>query len=201
VLSMTVLSMTVLSMTVLSMTVLPLVDHSMGQAKSRFVDVLCPRPSGGRDSRSSADQSFDGFGCPEDDDDDDEVELAASCCRIGSPRGGGYSSAASDDVGLADTQMVVLRDPDGGSSRPAAGSGDGPRDEVGHDSAAPSRRARVARRRLRRLRGPLLQRNPDPASPVWKPSRAVSGLIPGGREIRYEIRLDTKRNIYDALTT
>ena len=95
------------------MTVLPLAgyltphaDDSMGQAKSRFVDVLCPGPPGSRDSRSSADDSFDGFVYQEDDD----VELAASCCRISGGLRGGYSSAASDEVALTDTPMVVLRD-------------------------------------------------------------------------------------------
>jgi len=82
-------------------------DDSMGQTKSRIIGVLCPGPSDGRDSRSSADvQSLDGFGYSEDDD----AELAASCCRIsGAPRQG-YSATAGDDVGLAETQMVVLRD-------------------------------------------------------------------------------------------
>jgi len=81
----------------------------MGQAKSRIVGVLCPGPSNGRDSRSSAEvQSLDGFSYSGDDD----ADLAASCCRI-SGGGGvrtGYAAAAGDDVGLAETQMVVVRD-------------------------------------------------------------------------------------------
>jgi len=100
------------------MTVVPLVavwtrhhhphaDDSMGQAKSRIVGVLCPGPSDGRDSRSSAEvQSLDGFGYSEDED----GESAASCCRISSGMRAGYSPTAVDDVGLAETQMVVLRD-------------------------------------------------------------------------------------------
>jgi len=76
-------------------------EDSMGQAKSRFLDVLCPGPSG--DSRSS-----DGFGAYHEEEDDDEVALATSCCRGGLR--GGYSSAVGDEIGLAETQMVVLRD-------------------------------------------------------------------------------------------
>lgn len=102
------------------MTVLPLAaartshshDCSMGQTKSRIVGSLCPSSGGGRDSRSSSnndDQSLDGFGYSEDED----AESAAGCCRIGGGlrSGSGYSAAAAgDDVGLTETQMVVLRD-------------------------------------------------------------------------------------------
>jgi len=84
-------------------------DDSMGQAKSRLVDVLCPGPAGGGGHDSRSPDSFDVY----QEEDEDEVDLAASCCRLsgggGGPRGG-YSPAAGDDVGLADTQMVVLRD-------------------------------------------------------------------------------------------
>jgi len=80
-------------------------DDSMGQAKSRIIDVLCPGPSDGRDSGSSADiQSLDGFGYSEDED-----ELAASCCRLTGGVRAGYSATAGDDVGPAETQMVVMR--------------------------------------------------------------------------------------------
>jgi len=79
----------------------------MGQAKSRLINILCPGPSDGHDSRSSAEvQSLDGFGYSEDDD----VELASSCCRITGGVRPSYSPAAGDDVGLTDTQMVVVRD-------------------------------------------------------------------------------------------
>jgi len=84
------------------------VDNSMGQTKSRFVGVLCPGPPGGRDSRCSAEeQSLDGFAYSEEDDD---AESGTSCCRISGGLRTGYSAPASDEVGVADTQMVVLRD-------------------------------------------------------------------------------------------
>jgi len=100
------------------MTVLPLAavwtchrhhaDDWMGQAKSRIIGVLCPGPSNGRDSRCSAAevQSLDGFG----DSEDEDADLAASCCRISDGLRTGYSAAAGDDVGLAETQMVVVHD-------------------------------------------------------------------------------------------
>jgi len=79
----------------------------MGLAKSRIIGVLCPGPSKDRDSRSSVDaQSLDGYG---DSEEDDDVELGASCCRISGGMRTGYSPTAADDGGVAETQMVVLR--------------------------------------------------------------------------------------------